>query len=275
MLFSDVTAVIPTYNRLEMLGEAVESVRRQSLPPRQLIVVDDGSTDGTWDWLQSQKGLIALRQDNRGPAAARNLGAAAAETEYLAFLDSDDLWLPPKLETQTAFLEENPECRFCQTEEIWYRNGARVNPMKKHAKPSGQVFEACLSRCLISPSGVMFRREFFVELGGFDESFEVCEDYELWLRASLASPFRTLEEPLVLKRGGHLDQLSRAHWGMDRFRVEALEKLLRQETLAPHQRAKVIEELARKLEILSNGFQKRRPGQIDPYRERLRSLALD
>ncbi|HEX5035296.1 MAG TPA: glycosyltransferase family A protein, partial [bacterium] len=253
----------------------VESVRGQSLAPRQLVVVDDGSTDGTWDWLQSQKGLIPLRQENRGPAAARNFGARAAETEYLAFLDSDDLWLPRKLEIQIDFLEENPECRFCQTEETWYRDGVRVNPMKKHAKPSGQVFEACLSRCLISPSGVMFRREFFEELGGFDESFEVCEDYELWLRAALRSPFRTLEEPLTVKRGGHGDQLSRAHWGMDRFRVEALEKLLRQEILAPHQRAKVIEELARKLEILSNGFQKRRPGQVDPYRERLCSLALD
>ena len=275
MLFSDVSVVIPTFNRISMLGEAVKSVREQSLPPRQLIVVDDGSSDGTWDWLQSQKGLIALRQENRGSAAARNFGAAVAETEYLAFLDSDDLWLPKKLEVQTAFLEENPEYGFCQTEEAWYRDGVRVNPMKKHAKPSGQVFEACLGRCLISPSGVMFRREFFEELGGFDESFEVCEDYELWLRASLRSPFRTLEEPLTVKRGGHADQLSQTRWGMDRFRVRALEKLLGQEALAPDLRSKVIEELARKLEILSNGFRKRRPGQVDPYRERIRSLAAE
>lgn len=272
MLFSDVSVVIPTFNRLSLLGEALKSVREQSLPPRQLLVVDDGSTDGTWDWLQAQKGLIALRQENRGPAAARNLGASAAETEYLAFLDSDDLWLPQKLEIQTAFLEENPEYGFCQTEEIWFRDGVRVNPMKKHAKPSGQVFEACLSRCLISPSAVMFRREFFQELGGFDESFEVCEDYELWLRAALRSPFRTLEEPLTVKRGGHADQLSQAHWGMDRFRVRALEKTLASSQLDAAQAQALRAELRSKLEILSQGFAKRHPAELNPYQERLQCL---
>lgn len=255
-----------------MLREAVESVRRQTLPPRQLIVVDDGSTDGTWDWLQSQIGLIRLRQENRGPAAARNIGAAAAETEYLAFLDSDDLWLPPKLEVQVGFLEENPEYRFCQSEEIWYRDGVRVNPMKKHTKPSGDVFEACLDRCLISPSSVMLRRDFFEELGGFDESFEVCEDYELWLRAALRSPFRTLEEPLTVKRGGHSDQLSQAHWGMDRFRVRALEKILAGERLDEAQARALRAALRGKLEILSQGFAKRHPAETNPYRERLQCL---
>lgn len=272
MLSSPVSVVIPTYNRLPMLQEAVESVRRQSLRPRQLIVVDDGSTDGTWDWLIAQADLLPIRQVNRGPAAARNRGASAATARYLAFLDSDDLWLPRKLEVQVDFLEVNPDHRFCQSEEIWQRKGLRVNPLKKHAKPSGLVFEACLGLCLISPSSVMLRRDFFEELGGFDESFPVCEDYELWLRAALRSAFRTLEEPLVLKRAGHPEQLSRAHWGMDRFRVQALEKLLRQETLAPSQRAKVIEELARKLEILSHGFRKRHPNKSDPYGEKLHAL---
>lgn len=272
MLFSDVSVVIPTFNRLEMLREAVESVLDQTLPPRQLIVVDDGSTDGTWDWLSSQKGLVPLKQENKGPAAARNFGAKLAETEYLAFLDSDDLWLPQKLEFQIEFMEQSPEHGFCQTEEIWLRDGVRVNPMKKHAKPSGQVFEACLERCLISPSAVMFRREFFEALGGFDESFEVCEDYELWLRASLASPFQTLEEALIVKRGGHADQLSQANWGMDRFRVRALEKLLAAGGLDAAQSAALTAELKAKLKILSEGHAKRYPNEDNPYRERLQCL---
>lgn len=272
MLFSDVSVVIPSFNRLEMLREAVESVLEQTLPPRQLIVVDDGSTDGTWDWLSSQKGLIPLKQERRGPAAARNLGAQIAETAYLAFLDSDDLWLPQKIEFQIEFMEENSDHSFCQTEEIWLRDGVRVNPMKKHAKPSGQVFEACLARCLISPSAVMFRRDFFEELGGFDESFEVCEDYELWLRASLASPFQTLEQALIVKRGGHADQLSHANWGMDRFRVRALEKTLASASLSPAQSEALKAELQAKLKILSEGFAKRYPAEHNPYQERLQCL---
>src|SRR5262249_32700612 len=160
----------------------------------EILVVDDGSTDGTAEWLEVQDipALRGLRQENLGPAAARNLGLAAASGRYVAFLDSDDLWLPEKLSMQTELLEGHPEYNFCQTEEVWIRRGLRVHPMKKHAKPSGWVFESCLALCLISPSALMIEREFLRDLGGFDARFPVCEDYELWLRATLRSPFRTL-----------------------------------------------------------------------------------
>ncbi|HCU23455.1 MAG TPA: glycosyl transferase [Deltaproteobacteria bacterium] len=270
-----VAVVIPTYNRLECLREALISVVSQTFAPEQVIVVDDGSTDGTWEWLQNQTEfpVQALRQARRGPAAARNRGVAASSSRYVAFLDSDDYWLPTKLAMQLDFLSKNSEIRFCQSEEIWIRHGIRVNPMKKHAKPSGEVFAACLERCLISPSAVMMEKTFFEELGGFDESFPVCEDYELWLRASLRSPFQTLSAALTVKRGGHADQLSRAHWGMDRFRVRALEKLLRSETLNQEQRALAQAVLRNKLGILAQGFAKRQPEAANPYLEKLGEVA--
>jgi len=270
----DVSVIIPVYNRKELLREALDSVWGQSFQPRETIVVDDGSDDGTWEWLDpiERPDFKALRQERSGPAAARNRGLAIAQGKYVAFLDSDDAWLPKKLERQVEFLESHPEFQICQTEEIWIRKGIRVNPRKKHAKPSGWIFAECLKLCLISPSAVILAREFLRGLGGFDESFEVCEDYELWLRASLRSPVMTLPEALTLKRGGHPDQLSRAHWGMDRFRVRAIEKTLNCESLSPEQDGAARAELTTKLSILSQGFGKRHPGGEDPYQEKLRCL---
>ncbi|MFO1464454.1 MAG: glycosyltransferase family A protein [bacterium] len=271
----DVTVILPVYNRRDLLREALASVYGQSLPPREVVVVDDGSEDGSCEGLPpfAEGELRVLRQDRRGPAAARNRGLAEARGKYIAFLDSDDRWLPKKLEVQVSFLEANPEYRLCQTEEIWIRQGVRVNPMKKHAKPSGWIFADCLRLCLISPSAVMLDRQWLLELGGFDASFEVCEDYELWLRASLRSPIRTLPQALTIKRGGHPDQLSRAHWGMDRYRVRAIEKTLAQERLTPEQARLAKAELAKKLAILSKGFAKRHPHGPDPYQEKLSCLA--
>lgn len=274
MAVCDVSVIIPTHNRLEFLRKALDSVLSQTPSPREVIVVDDGSTDGTFKWLSSlaEPRLRAIRQENQGPAAARNRGLELASGKYVAFLDSDDAWLPGKLEAQVRFLESHSEYKICQTEEIWIRHGVRVNPMKKHAKPSGWVFEACLKLCLISPSAVMIDREFLLWLGGFDAEFPVCEDYELWLRAALRTPVRTLPDRLVVKQGGHPDQLSRAHWGMDRFRARALEKLLGSEALSESQRRAATAELRQKLKILSSGFAKRRPEQPDPYKEKLRCL---
>lgn len=270
----DVSVIIPTHDRLQFLDQALKSVLAQTWLPREIIVVDDGSSDETLSWLVSlgEQRLQAIRQDRQGPAAARNRGLAEACGKYVAFLDSDDTWLPTKLEAQVGFMEANPGYKICQTEEIWIRDGRRVNPMKKHAKPSGWIFESCLKLCLISPSAVMMERKFLQGLGGFDPAFPVCEDYELWLRATLRTPVQTLSERLVVKQGGHADQLSRAHWGMDRFRVQALEKILATEVLSENQRHAATDELTQKLRILSQGFAKRRPDQPDPYKEKLQCL---
>lgn len=253
-----VSVIIPTYNRWPMLGEAVESVLGQSFKGFELIVVDDGSEDGTARHLKRYStDLRLLSQPRRGVAAARNLGARFSRGRYLAFLDSDDLWQPKKLEIQLAFMEARPAVRICQTEEIWIRRGRRVNPRKKHGKPSGDIFRASLDLCLVSPSATMMTKDLFHGVGGFDEAFPVCEDYDLWLRIAVNTPVHLIPDPLVLKRGGHLDQLSRSTWGIDRFRVRAIKKLL-DAGLRGEKRAWAIEALAKKVAVLAKGARKRR-----------------
>jgi glycosyltransferase involved in cell wall biosynthesis len=253
-----VSVIIPTFNRRALVGEAVASVLAQRGTDFELIVVDDGSTDGTEAALAPlRERLRYLGQRNRGVSAARNAGARSAGGAWLAFLDSDDLWLPDKLDAQLAYVREHPEARICQTGEIWVRNGVRVNPCAHHRKPEGDVFEASLRRCLVSPSAVMLRRDLFEAAGGFDEGLPACEDYDLWLRLARTNRVALIDRPLVIKRGGHADQLSRRYWGMDRFRVRALRRLLDDATLNPARRAAVCSVLAEKCAILAQGAAKR------------------
>ena len=240
-----------------MVGEAVASVLSQKFADFELIVVDDGSTDGTAGELAGFGSTVRfISTPKRGVSAARNTGVRASGGRYLAFLDSDDLWKAGKLVRQTAFMEEHPQVQICQTEEIWVRNGVRVNPKLVHRKPSGDVFLRSLDLCLVSPSAVMMTRDLFERVGGFDESFPVCEDYDLWLRVSVQEPIPLIPVPLVIKRGGHADQLSRSIWGMDRYRVLTLQKLLRAGLVDPR-RAAVLSVLRRKVAVLSNGARKR------------------
>ncbi len=253
-----VSVIIPTYNRRIYLPEAVDSVLKQTYPPTEIFVVDDGSTDGTEElFKKSSSNLRYLYQANQGVASARNLGISQAQGEWLAFLDSDDYWLPRKLEHQMEFHRKNSHYRISQTEETWIRNGTRVNPMKKHSKPSGWIFEPSLSLCLISPSSVLISREIFKQIGRFDESFPVCEDYEWWLRATPFFPIGLIRKALIVKRGGHADQLSKRYWGMDRFRIKAMEKTLRDLPLSREQRDACLKELEKKCRIYAQGCSKR------------------
>lgn len=252
-----VSAIIPTFDRWPMVKEAVESVLRQSCRDFELIVVDDGSADGTASKLTgSGFDLRLISQTRKGVSAARNLGVQSARGKYVAFLDSDDLWQPRKLEIQLAYMEQHPEIAICQTEEMWLRNGVRVNAKVKHRKPSGDIFARSLELCLVSPSAVMIRKDFFETMGGFDEDLPLCEDYDLWLRIAVQHPVPLIPSPLVIKRGGHADQLSRSRWGMDRYRVVALQKLLRA-GLDGEKRLAVIKVLQQKLAVLSQGARKR------------------
>lgn len=163
---------------------------------------------------------------------------------------------------------EHPEVMICQTEEIWIRNGVRVNPAKKHTKYSGWIFEKMLRLCIVSPSAVMVRRKLFERVGMFDESLPVCEDYDLWLRVGLRYPIVLINEPLIIKHGGHSDQLSQQYWGIDRFRVQSLQKLLNSGDLNASQFKAVVLELERKCHILAKGCMKRgKTEQARYYRE--------
>jgi len=266
-----VSVIIPTYNRRAAVCEAVASVVAQRAIDSEIIVVDDGSTDDTGAALRAFAPQVRyLRQAPSGVAAARNAGARCATGTWLAFLDSDDLWRPEKLARQLAYHARRPELHASQTGEIWMRNGVRVNPCRHHRKPDGDIFAASLARCVVSPSAVLLRRDLFEELGGFDETLEVCEDYELWLRLGVRQPVGLLDEPLVVKRGGHGDQLSRRHWGMDRFRVAALAKLLTRGEIDAPRRALAVAALHAKCAVLAQGA--RRRGRVDEA-ERYERLA--
>lgn len=253
-----VSVIIPTYNRAAIVTEAIDSVLAQTFRDFELIVVDDGSTDDTRDRLIGYSERICLIcQENHGVSHARNVGIRAAQGRYIALLDSDDLWLPKKLETQIAVMEAHADIPLCHTEEIWIRRGVRVNQMKKHQKHGGYIFPNCLPFCVISPSSVMIHRALFDEVGDFDESLPACEDYDLWLRVTKTYPVHFIETPMIVKRGGHDDQLSRIHWGLDRFRIQALDKLLQAGDLTDEQFERARQEFERKCEIFAQGCAKR------------------
>ncbi len=253
-----ISVIIPTYNRFEFLRPAVESVLSQTCRNYELIVIDDGSTDGTGEGLKPYGNRLRyIYQENRGVSAARNRGLSLAQGTWIAFLDSDDYWLPAKLEAQVRFFAENPQALICQTEEIWIRHGRRVNPHKKHRKFSGDIFSPSLIRCIVSPSAVMIRREFLIQIGPFDESLPACEDYDLWLRISCRFPVFLIEEPLVVKQGGHPDQLSRRIPFLDRFRIQALVKVLGSDLLSSDQQETALQELKKKCRIYGQGCMKR------------------
>lgn len=264
-----ISVIIPTFNRRDMLPRAIDSVLGQTRPPEEVIVVDDGSTDGTADLIRTTyPGVRVIEQRNAGVSAARNRGITNAHGQWIALLDSDDVWLPQKLERQLEALSQHPSFRLVHCDEIWFRNGVRVNPMNKHKKQGGYIFAQCLALCCISPSAVLIESTLFDEVGRFDAGLPACEDYDLWLRICARVPVLYVDEPLLKKYGGHADQLSRKHWGMDRFRVRALEKILATDVLSERNRAAAEATLVEKATILANGAAKRgRADLVTAYRK--------
>ena len=248
-----VSVIIPTYNR----GWVVQEAMDQDFSDYELIVVDDGSSDNTRKILGAYgKAITVLQQSNRGVSAARNRGIAEAAGRLIAFLDSDDLWLPRKLTTQVKFFEENADAVINQTQEIWIRNGVRVNPKKRHHKFSGMIFERSLALCLVSPSAVMIKKSLFDTVGVFDEQLPACEDYDLWLRVSCRYPVHLMDTPLIIKRGGHDDQLSKAA-GLDKYRIQSLMKIIDSDLLTPQQYKAAVITLKEKSEVYAGGCRKR------------------
>ena len=252
-----VTVIIPTYNRGWILKEAIDSVLSQDFDDFELIVVDDGSTDNTDSILDEYaRDIIILRQDNRGVSAARNAGIDFASGPLIAFLDSDDLWLPEKLASQVDFFNSNPDVLICQTQELWIRNGKRVNPKKRHEKFSGMIFKHSLPLCIVSPSAVMLKKKLLDQTGVFDERLPACEDYDLWLRISCRYPIFLIDTPLIIKRGGHEDQLSKAP-GLDKYRIKALGKIIKSNMLSNNQHLDAVKILKKKCKIYAQGCLKR------------------
>ena len=253
-----VSVVIPTYNRINLLERAVNSVIRQTKNAFEIIVVDDGSDDNSSEMVKQKFGsVILVRQENCGVSAARNRGIEISKGDWIALLDSDDEWKPNKLEKQINALSEDPDYFFCHTNETWIRNGVRVNQGKRHKKYGGYIFDKCLDICRISPSSALFKKSILEHVGLFDNELHVCEDYDLWLRITREHKILFIDEPLIIKYGGHSDQLSKNIDGIEIYRIRSLEKLLRNKRIKRDDRLLATEMLLRKLNIYYNGCIKR------------------
>ncbi len=271
-----VSVIIPTFNRCDFLKEAVDSVLKQSYRPIEVIIVDDGSEDSSYELIKpcltnSPAGIICryFYQRNNGVSSARNIGLKQALGEYIGFLDSDDLWDPRKLEIQMAFMDSQSEYQVCYTDEIWIRKGIRVNPKNVHQKYSGDIYSNCLPLCIISPSSILMKRDVIDQVGLFDEDLPACEDYDYWLRLSSQYPVYLIKEKLITKRGGHKDQLSHQYPVMDRFRVMALIKMLRLKELAKRDHQNTIRMIKQKCEIIITGAQKRGKNEEAEYYQQI------
>ena len=254
-----ISVVIPTLNRINTLQRALDSVINQTYKPAEIIVVDNGSSDGTLKFLREQYPKITTLTENKiGVSSARNKGIKKSINQWIALLDSDDAWHPRKLEIQTSMLDSAlKEYNLIHTDEIWFRNNKHINQMKKHKKQGGYIFERCLSLCCISPSSVLFKKNILDKVGLFDESLPVCEDYDMWLKICSSEEVLFAQDKLTYKYGGHKDQLSKSYWGMDRFRIKSIENIIKNFDLTYNQKKQAKKELIKKLKIIINGAFKR------------------
>ncbi len=261
------SVIIPSYNRKPFLETAINSVLKQTFDDLELIIVDDGSSDGTKELISTydDKRITYLYLANHGVSHARNRGLDRAHGQYIAFLDSDDYWVPEKLSKTYDAIKQFPDINIFHTEEVWYRDKKLLNQKQKHKKPSGFVYKNALPICCISISTVAIRRVVFDAIGTFDETLEACEDYDFWLRATNKYEIKLIPEDLTIKDGGRADQLSSSVWGLDRFRIKSLEKMLSSGTLSTDDHNATLKELTKKCKIFALGAAKHDNSEVAEY----------
>ena len=253
-----ISIIIPTFNRAYVLERAINSVMEQTYKNFELIIIDDGSTDDTKILLSKSKNhkMKIYYIENSGVSKARNFGIQKSKGDYISFLDSDDEWLKEKLIKQVDLLETDRSLKWVHTEEIWVRNGVRVNQMNKHKKAGGDQFIPSLKMCMISPSTVLIERSVLFNAGMFREDYPVCEDYDLWLKLSAQFSIGFVAEPLIRKYGGHDDQLSRKYFAMDYYRIKSIDWVLTHLNLCPERLLQAKKVILNKCKILIKGYKK-------------------
>ncbi len=189
------SVIIPTYNRVELLKQTVESVRAQTFRDFEIIVVNDGSTDGSKEWLALQYDVLALNQRNCGIAASRNHGAAVCSGDWFAFLDHDDLWTRRKLEIQTEFIKNNPDVALVAAKHV--RLGKTAHSKSTGNWISGDLFLKAYSESFIHTSSVMIRRDIFKEIGGFPTEYRFADEFDVWLKIAKNYSIAYIDQPLV------------------------------------------------------------------------------
>ena len=254
-----ISVIIPTYNRERFIGRAIKSVKNQTYKIDEIIVIDNNSDDNTIKLIKKYHNDIKIFKENKkGVSYARNYGILKSKNNWLAFLDSDDEWMDDKIEEQVKYIRNSKKSfSFIHSNEVWFRKNIQLNQKKKHKKNGGYIFEDCLDNCKISPSSTLIKKNLFSRYGKFDHSFMVCEDYELWLRITSKEKIGYIHKPLIKKYGGHKGQLSKQYWGLDRFRVKALEKLVLNFKITEKQKLLAINKIIKKINILLLGGYKR------------------
>lgn len=196
----DVTVVVPTRDRRELLGATLRTILAQREVEFRVIVVDDGSRDGTPAWVESlgdERISVLAHSDSLGPAASRNDGAAAAPTRWVAFCDDDDLWAPGKLAAQLAAAGATG-ARWAATGAVHVDPDLRV--LEVNRPPSGDVLAAILGRNQVVASSMLVETSLFTEVGGFRADLRFSEDWDLWVRLAQRSPLAVAGDPLVAVR---------------------------------------------------------------------------
>jgi glycosyltransferase involved in cell wall biosynthesis len=219
-----VSVIIPAYNAEAFLARAIRSVEAQSFRDFEIVVVDDGSTDGTADVAQGFSGVRYVRGSHQGEAGARNLGLEEATGELAAFVDADDEWLPEKLDRQIAFMERQGSS-FSYTDSYLVRDGSRVRystlARPRHGEILSPLIDDWLDQAFILPTEVMASRALLQGAGGFETGLSSAGhvDYGLWLKLALRrTRFDYLDEPLALWYRGHESVSSDAVEMTERYR---------------------------------------------------------
>lgn len=193
-----VSVIIPTFNRVNLLKETVQSVRNQTFRDFEIIVVNDGSSDGTDEWLDSQVDIRAVHQKNQGIARSRNNGAAKARGSWFAFLDHDDLWAPEKLDVQVRFAREHPEMGLIAAKHV--RLGSSYRVPQKFRWIYGDLLAKEYGESFIHTSSVMIRRDAFTDVGGFPPRYRFADEFDVWLKIASRYPIAYFNLPLVFIR---------------------------------------------------------------------------
>lgn len=252
------SVIIPSYNRKDMLKTALDSVFAQSMKDFEVIVIDDGSNDGTEEMIAGYgKDILYLWQKNSGVSNARNQGIKISKSPHIALLDSDDTWNQNKLIKDAEFIKKNPHVKIHQSDNFWVREGKNINPGKKYLKKEGWIFPESLELCTISPSSAVISRELFDKYGLFDENLKACEDYDLWLRITPFEYIGLIPEKLITRYAGHNDQLSFRYSVMDKFRLYSIIELLKKGVLNAADTKSALHAALKKGEIIKAGAVKR------------------
>lgn len=193
-----ISVIIPTFNRLELLKETLDSVRKQTYRDFEIVVVNDGSTDGTGEWLKQQHDLLVIEQSNSGIATARNSGASVARGAWLAFLDHDDLWSPDKLSIQSQFVADNPDVALVSARHV--RLGKRYLRPRRPKWIKGDLLIKEYAESFIHTSSVMIRRDVFDAIGGFPTRYSFADEFDVWLEIAASYPMAHYNGPLVFIR---------------------------------------------------------------------------